>query len=225
MKVTTELIEKFNRKECSASEISAIEQWLLNDDYEDEVEISEESEKQIKAEIWDEVSEVLPSKNKECVLNLFQQNFKWIAAAASVSILLVISVVLLYSFDINKQGESALIKTPTKQLGQQKQEIWNKDFNIVLGDKSKASFDSDKRLVDFCGVIKISPKKDISLSFNDICSGDKPSSKGIEFKKGETYFALNYKNQESDQLVIMNENLIFELPPLLKYELSDQFDI
>jgi len=25
--------------------------------------------------------------------------------------------------------------------------------------------------------------------------------------------------------VIMNENLIFELPPLLKYELSEQFDI
>jgi len=224
MKVTTELIEKYYQGQCSASEIRAVEDWLLNDD-DDEIEISEESERQIKAEIWSEVSEVLPSRTRTSILKLSSQQFRWLTIAASVSILFIISATFLYSFKKDKQNQISLVKPHTKAQRGAQQEILTEDFDIVLGEKSRASFSSDKKLVDFCGAIKISPKRDISLSFSDICSDGGVASKGMDFKKGQTYFAMNYKNQESDQVVIMNENLIFELPPLLKYELSEQFDI
>ena len=225
MKVTTELIEKYYQGQCNPSEIRAVEDWLLNDDEDDEIDISEESEKQIKAEIWGEVSEVLPSNTNTSILKLSRHQFRWLAIAASASLLFIISATFFYSFNKNKQNQISLVKPQNKAPRAVQQEILTEDFDIVLGEKSRASFSSDKKLVDFCGAIKISPKRDISLSFSDICSEGGVASKGMDFKKGQTYFAMNYKNQESDEVVIMNENLIFELPPLLKYELSEQFDI
>ncbi|REA63229.1 hypothetical protein DSL64_06335 [Dyadobacter luteus] len=225
MKVTTELIEKYNQGLCTPSEISAVEEWLLNDDDTDEIEISGASETQLKAEIWEDIAPILPSAKVAPVVVPFMQRYKWMAVAASVSVLIAVSATLFNSINKEIANQPALAEAGTKGIRAQQQEIFTEDFDIVLGDKSRASFDSDRGLVDFCGAIKISPKKDISLSFSDVCSKDGSSSKGIDFKKGETYFAMNYKNQDADQVVIMNENLIFELPPLLKYELSEQFDI
>lgn len=225
MKVTTELIEKYNQGKCTPAEIIAVEDWLMNEDDTDEIEISEASEVQLKAEIWNDIAEVLPSSNPTPIVRLPNSRFKWTTIAASVAILVAVSVTFFYTFNKKSSEQTNLTKVESTIHRAHQKEILTKDFDIVLGDDSRASFDSDKGLVDFCGAIKISPKKDIHLSFNGICSKDSPASKGIDFKKGQIYFALNYKNQESDQVVIMNENLIFELPPLLKYELSDKFDI
>lgn len=221
MKVTTELIEKYNQGQCTPAEVRAVEEWLLNDEDTDEVELSEEAEVELKAEIWEDIAEILPSAKPVPFLT----RHRWMAVAASVSVLITISFLLFKSLNQGTVNQPILSGSEMKESRVRQQEIFTEDFDIVLGDKSRASFDSDKGLVDFCGAIKISPKKDISLSFSDVCSKDGSASKGIDFKKGETYFALNYKNQDSDQVVIMNENLIFELPPLLKYELSEQFDI
>lgn len=225
MKVTTELIEKYNQGQCTASEIDAVEDWLLNDEDADEIEISKESETQLKAEIWDDISEVLPSRTRERVWKLSPHHFRWVAVAASVSILFVVSATSLFTFNKEKQNQVSLVTLRAEAPRIRQQKILTEDFDIVLGDRSSASFNSDTGLIDFCGAIKISPKKDISLSFSDVCSEDGSESKGVDFKKGQTYFAMNYKNQNSDQVVVMNENLIFELPPIIKNQLSDQFDI
>jgi len=225
MKVTTELIEKYNQGQCTPSEITAVENWLVSDDESDEVNISADSEVKLKTEIWNDISQILPSKLLVPKAQIFHGRFQWAGIAATVSVLLAVSVVFLTNLNSNTAIEARLTKTEEKVLRIGQHEIRTEDFNIVLGDESKASFNSDKGLVDFCGAIKISPKKDIRLSFNDVCAKDSATSKGIDFKKGQTYFAINYRSQESDQVVVMNENLIFELPPILKNQLSDQFDI
>ena len=225
MKVTTELIEKYNQGKCTPSEITAVESWLLSDEEYDEINISLHSEIKLKMEMWNDISEILPSKAENNKAQIFHNRFLWAGVAATVSILLAVSVTFYTNLNSNTARQARLTNMAAKVLRAGQQEIRTEDFNIVLGDKSNASFNSDKGLVDFCGAIKISPKKDIRLSFSDVCAKDSSTSKGIDFKKGQTYFAINYRNQESDQVVVLNENLIFELPPIIKNQLSDQFDI
>lgn len=98
-------------------------------------------------------------------------------------------------------------------------------FTIELGRESNASFNKEQGAINFCGTIKIVSQKDINLSFNTTCNDGTIRTKAVHVKEGESYIALHYKDKQSSEMLIINENMLFELPPVIKNQLSEQFKI
>lgn len=218
MRVSKELIEKYHSGKCSPEESAMVENWLLDDDTEIEISLPENLDKEkVKAEMWDEISSSVPSDNPG-ILTFGKRRWFYFSAAASIAILLTVSLFVI------KTGTKETAVTVNKPASLNK-EIQSLDYTISLGPESNARIDSESGLIDFCGAILISPKKDILLSFNDVCT-DKKTNKGkMNFKKGETYIALNYKNSNDNELIVMDEKLLMGLPPMVKRQIMDQFNI
>lgn len=98
-------------------------------------------------------------------------------------------------------------------------------FTIELGKESNASFNKESGAINFCGTIKIVSQKDIDLSFKTTCTDGTTRTKAIHVKEGQSYIALHYKDKQSSEMLIINENMLFELPPVIKNQLSEQFKI
>lgn len=199
MKVTRALIEKYHKGDCSPEESAAVENWLTDDqvDMGSSAFASDAARANMKQQIWQEVRPILPFYKKRSTI---------LSAAAAVIVLCLLRflphtpVAASDSNDINTPG-----------------------FTIELGRESKATCDESS--VNFCGTIKIIPKKNIHLSFHTTCTDGTTRTKEIFFKEGEAYIALHYKDKESSEMLVINENMLFELPPMIKNQLSEQFKI
>lgn len=223
MTVSKELIEKYHKGECTPEESAMVENWLLDDDIEIEIFLPKNLQKEdAKAEMWQNIASSLPSskgKNKFSIINFSGLNPYNLVAAASVLLLIGFSFLML---KINKK--ESIVTSINASLSENK-EIDSKDYTISLGPESNARIDANTGLIDFCGTILISPKKDIDLSFKDICTTTKRNTGKMNFKKGETYIALNYRNKKDNELIVMDEKLLMGLPPIVKRQIMDQFNI
>ncbi|SEJ27716.1 hypothetical protein SAMN04487995_3916 [Dyadobacter koreensis] len=218
MEVSKELIEKYHSGKCSPEESAMVENWLLDDDSEFETALPENLNKEkVKAEMWDEISSSLPSANHKIVNS--RQGWLYFAAAASIVILLTVSI-----FEFKPHNKKAVLSSANIPVSTNK-EIHSSDYTISLAPESNASINSESGLIDFCGAILISPKKDILLSFNDVCDNTKSNTGKMNFKKGETYIALNFGNKKDNELIVMDEKLLMGLPPMVKRQIMDQFNI
>ena len=218
MEVSKELIEKYHSGKCSPEESAMVENWLLDDDTEFETALPENLNKEkVKAEMWHEISSSLPSADRKTIK--FRQNWLYFAAAASIILLLTISF-----FESKPTTKNAVLSSAPVPASTNK-EIHSSDYTISLAPESNASIDSKSGLIDFCGAILISPKKDVLLSFNDVCDNSKANTGKMNFKKGETYIALNYRNNKDNELIVMDEKLLMGLPPMVKRQIMDQFNI
>lgn len=218
MKVSKELIEKYHSGQCSPEESDMVENWLLDDETELETTLPEGLKKEdLKAEMWHEIASSLPSADKK-IIN-FHKHRLFLSAAASAAVLLLVS---LFVF---KQHTRQTIASAANTPAPANKEINSLDYTISLAPESNASIDSESGLIDFCGAILISPKKDVRLSFNDVCDDSRGNTEKINFKKGETYIALNYRNNRDSALIVMDEKLLMGLPPMVKRQIMDQFNI
>ncbi|MCF0055916.1 hypothetical protein [Dyadobacter sp. CY356] len=221
MAVSKELIEKYHNGACTPEESAMVENWLLDDDEITEIILPENLHKQdVKAEMWKDISGSFPSSiesRKHRLINF--SGYRLSAVAASVLFLLA------FSFLIIKINRTESIPASVKTALSENKEIDSRDYTISLGPESNARIDANAGLIDFCGTILISPKKDIDLSFNDICTTKKTSRGKINFKKGETYIALNYRNKKDNELIVMDEKLLMGLPPIVKRQIMEQFNI
>ncbi|GLU57150.1 hypothetical protein [Dyadobacter frigoris] len=223
MKVSKELIEKYHKGECTPEESAMVENWLLDDDTEIEIILPENLHKEnVKAEMWQNISSSLPTSKEEKKFKFISlSGFNSIGLVAAASVLLLIAL----SFLILRIPKKESITTSVNTSLSENQEIDSKDYTISLGPESNARIDANTGLIDFCGTILISPKKDIDLSFKDICTNTKRNTGKMNFKKGETYIALNYRNKKDNELIVMDEKLLMGLPPIVKRQIMDQFNI
>lgn len=223
MRVSKELIEKYHKGECTPEESAMVENWLLDDDIEIEIFLPKNLQKEdAKAEMWENIASSIPfskGKNKFRYVNFSEFNRFGLTAAASVLLLIGFSFLMV---KINKKESN--VTSVNTSLSENK-EIDSKDYTISLGPESNARIDANTGLIDFCGTILISPKKDIDLSFKDICTTTKRNTGKMNFKKGETYIALNYRNNKDNELIVMDEKLLMGLPPIVKRQIMDQFNI
>lgn len=223
MRVSKELIEKYHNGLCTPDEITLVENWLLDDDDEHLPPLPESFNKQTaKAEMWEEISEVLPSSQKKFSIgSIYLSKEKWTNFAAAASVLLVLTAAYLVFIQNTQQ---VIITSVNASLSDNK-EIDARDYTISLGPESNARIDASSGLIDFCGTMLISPKKDIFLSVNDMCTTSTHNTEKMTFKKGETYIALNYRNKHTNEVVVMEEKLLMGLPPVVKRQIMDQFNI
>lgn len=218
MRVSKELIEKYHSGKTSPEESAMVENWLLDDDTDFEISLPDDlNKKTVKAEMWEDISSALPSADARSLKS--RKRPLYISAAASAAILLILSFFLL-----KPDTQETVLRSENKPAPVNK-EIHSVDYTISLAPESKASIDSESGLIDFCGAILISPKKDVLLCFNDVCGENKNNTGKMNFKKGETYIALNYRNNQDNALIVMDEKLLMGLPPIVKRQIMDQFNI
>lgn len=223
MRVSKELIEKYHNGLCTPDEMTLVENWLLDDEADDISPLPKTLNKEIaKVEMWEEISSVLPSSQKRFSIGgIYLSKAKWTTLAAAASVLVVLTASLLV---FKQNTQEAVITSVNSSLSDSK-EIQARDYTISLGPESNARIDANSGLIDFCGTILISPKKDIFLSFKDVCTSSAKNTGKMTFKKGETYIALNYRNKKNNEVIVMEEKLLMGLPPVVKRQIMDQFNI
>lgn len=220
MNVSRHLIEKYHQGLCTPEEARAVEEWLDADE-EPEVSFPEhlESRPEIKDEIWQNLQRDL-QKSKPVLHSLQGNRNIWRVAIAAV-------VLLLGGFIGWKTVLP--VSTPTKEIALKAEnplsQLKTDELTIEFGRDSKAVYNKEADVVNFCGIIRITPKKDMTLSFNATCQDGRDSTRQIEIKGGNSYFAMDLKNRNSSELLVMDEEMIFELPPLITNSLIAQFDI
>lgn len=225
MKVDKELIEKYHLGLCSAEETKAVENWLLNDEAEQEVVLSKSEDKNtLKNEMWANISAQMPEiQEQEKIISLhdYLTPTFWRAIAAT----LLVGVAFTLFWKRNGQAEIAEINQTEFPA-----QIVEEEMNILLGKKSKAEFNplSNKNVdgnIDFCGTIRIDPKQDIELTIHGTCESSTHSSEKMFLKKGQTYIAVNYQFDKEDELIVMDERELINLPPMMQREIMKQFPI
>ena len=225
MKVDKELIEKYHLGLSSAEETKTVENWLLNDEAEEQVVLPKSEDKNaIKNEMWANISTEMPEiQEQEKVVSLhdYLTPTFWRAIAAT----LLVGAALTLFWKRNEQAEIA----ETKQTEFPAQ-IVKDEMNILLGEKSKAEFNalankSGNGNIDFCGTIRIDPKQDIELTIHGICESSTHSAEKMSLKKGQTYIAVNYQFDKENELIVMDERELINLPPMMQREIMKQFPI
>lgn len=224
MSVSKELIEKYHDGKCTPAEVEMVQRWLLNDDVPTNIFPENIDREAVKEEIWEGISTVLPSHKSKRPSYFQYRPLLW-GGAVAASLLVCIAFLILDSEPREDRNDISAIINSTNHSQTINQEVLARDFTISLAPESNVRVNSSTGVVNFCGAMKISPIKDIKLSVRDICTNKAIDSKQMSFKKGETYIALNYMNEQQSELIIMNENALMELPPLLKRQLMDQFNI
>jgi len=226
MKIDKELIEKYHLGLCSVEETKAVENWLLNDEVEELLLPQNATKQELKNEIWTSISTQIPEIQKQdkviSLHNYLSPTF-WQAIAAT----LLIGVALTIFWKYNGQVEIAI--TEVEQSKATVQQIVGNKMNILLGKESKAEFTlantSVDGNIDFCGTIRIDPKQDMELTIHGTCENNANSEEKMSLKKGQTYIAVNYQFNEANELIVVDERNLINLPPLMQREIMKQFPI
>ncbi len=220
MNVSRHLIEKYHQGLCTPEEAKAVEAWLDTD--EDLNVIFPEhlaSKPTIKEEIWENLQRDL-QKPQPLIRSFPQKRTGWSVAAAVV----LVAMASFIGWEITTAPLEPVRELSVKS-GKSLPQLKTDELTIEFGRNSKAVYNKKGDVVSFCGIIRITPKKDMKLSFNTTCQNGTDASRQIEIKQGSSYFAMDLKNRNSSELLVMEEDLIFELPPLITNSLIAQFDI
>ncbi|TDE11296.1 hypothetical protein [Dyadobacter psychrotolerans] len=223
MKISKELIEKYYEGKCSSHEMAMVEDWLLSDETEQETFLPEHADKEkIKADMWAEVASVLPSQSGSKAEAKFRiLNLRWAVAA---TLLMAVSAFVFLKLNEKISAASPVVSSVNSSQSDNT-EIREDDYTISLGPMSNVQINSATGLIDFCGTLRISPKRDVKLTFKDDCSNKNGGTEKISFKKGQTYIALNYRNQKNNEVIVLDENRMMGLPTVVKRQIMDQFNI
>lgn len=163
MKVSKDLIERYHQGLCSPDEREAVEQWLLEDEDTSLFPMERLDKKTTKEEIWEQLQRDIIQANIPQHKSLsIKRNLKSYASAAAVVLF------LLAAFGLWNR-EKVTIQAPQFAQNEKLTGLNTELFDIELGNESQATFDRQNDLVDFCGMIKITPKKSMKLSFSNFC--------------------------------------------------------
>ncbi|KAA0992852.1 hypothetical protein [Dyadobacter aurulentus] len=220
MRVSKELIEQYHAGLCTPEEQLAVEEWLFNDDTDALFALPGGEEKHgVRDAMWNEIAGALPA-NKSYRYIFF--NSFWRQAAAAL--LVGLAGVLLYS--INNKPVTSEIIVINNESNSINKDLHTGNFNLSLAPKSNVEIDRNSGRIDFCGAMMIKSKMDVEFTIQGTCTDEKEHGDKIKLKKGLNYIALNYAGPgEATELLVLEEKSLMGLPPLMKRQLMDRFDI
>lgn len=214
MEIDKELIEKYHLGNCTPEEEALVNAWLALDEFDNSQLPNELHKTTDKQEIWSEISSFIEEKqiSKPKISNHPIRLISKIAA----SLFLILTASLTYSY-LNTQKEQQRLFAFDNSKGNQIKHIDSGNYSIVMAPKSNGKIDLNNSLIDFCGSILLSPKKDIVLTLQGY--HDK-----IKLKTGQTYIVLS-NTCPSSKPIVVNEKDIVHLPPVLQKHLMTHFSI
>ncbi|MVM34117.1 hypothetical protein GO755_29055 [Spirosoma sp. HMF4905] len=223
MEISKELIEKYHNGHCSPDEIKAVESWLFDDEFTDEPTLPlpiGESKARIQNDMWEEISTVLPSRQKP-VVQLFFKPF-WRQAAA----ILLVSLAGLTAFYFKTQSTDTGVIIVNNVSETANKDLQESAYSLSVGPKSNVEINNETGRIEFCGAMLINPKRDIELTIQGICVRPDKAIEKMTLKKGQHYIALNYGNaSNNNEVIILSQGSLSGLPPLMQRHLMMQFNI
>ncbi len=227
MKVDKELIEKYHQNLCSEQERRLVEDWLFNDEAEEVLSLPIAEHQIHKDEIWAGISRDIPALAEPKVFKLSDYFSPFIKTAVAASLIIgVLSSLTLWWMHNNVWDQPVNVANTGKF---QNEKVQTSGLNIVLAPQSRANISSSayhqSGNIDFCGTILINPKEDFELTLKANCADPNRGTEKIKLKKGQNYYAVNYRFNASNELIIVNEENLINLPPVLQRELIEKFKI
>jgi hypothetical protein len=221
MKISKDLIEKYHRNECSTAEAEAVENWLFSADTDEALQLPlGENKSSHKADIWNEISTILPeepaSSAPVTVKKSVFRNAFWSGAVAATLVIGIVALAM-YQLTASHEEQKDQLVSLTNTSSVNVKHIESQGYNLSVGTNTSASIDNLTGVIDLAGSILISPKKDLKLTFEG-------STEKITLKKGQTYIILRGKNGK-DKLIIVSEKNLMDLPPVLQKQIINEFNI
>lgn len=214
MKINQDLIEKYQRGECSTAECRLVEEWLFAEDFTEELELPiTEHKADHKTSIWEGIQAVLPADlpaQKTPVLMFWKGA---IAASLFIGLMGIAIYHLVYRADNLSSQVLSVDNTETLHV----RHMDSDEGDIAVGPNTLAKINYKEGTADLSGSMLISPKKDMQLIF-------KGSQEKISLKSGQTYIILNSKTG-TDKMIVVTERNLMDLPPVLQKQIINQFSI
>ncbi len=220
MKVDAQLLERYHLNQCSPEEEQMVEEWLLSTDAEPLVMHSVNRKEQIKADIWSDISNILPPAGEDIPAVATHQPkpsiyYFWKGAIAATFLLGLLGAILFYVMKPGPQQEQLVAFQNNSSY--KVNHISSTSYNLAIGPETSAQIDQESGAIDLSGSMLISPKKDMDLHFEG-------AAEKMTLKKGQTYIILNSKTGQLG-LIVINEKNIVNLPTVIQRKIIRQFDI
>lgn len=225
MRISKELIEKYHRGTCTPDQEKLIEEWLLSDDFDENTFPVHVDKPRIQTEMWDEISAILPSKEKQKKEFDLKTYFKpvWWQVAAAVILIGMIGSVLFYQKYPSENQEIVVMNNTSETLNKN---LRSGNYTISVGPRSNVEINNQTGMIDFCGAMMINVKQDVEFTIQGTCAHPSDNSEKITLKKGLNYIALNYRSTpDANEVIIVEEGSMMGLPPLVMKQLMHQFKI
>lgn len=229
MQVTSELLEKYHRQQCTPEERLAVELWLEHDSFDDLDDTgssvftngntnafnettgqqSPAASEATRLEIWSALSKAISANTTGAAptVPFWRSGMFRMALAASVLTLFMIG-----ALTFSRDGATVLpdaVFTPM--------ELSSASFTIGKSPGTRA--DVRSRSVDFCGLMRIEVRQDAEVTLRSTCV-ETDETETFMLRKGETYLAFNHQFAKENELLVVNLTALDDLPPVLRRQFN-----
>ncbi|WP_166336908.1 hypothetical protein [Sphingobacterium chungjuense] len=234
MKITKELLERYELGQCTEAEAAAVSLWLdstslsLDDDDELETGIADDAmdDLLIEQEMWQHISAYMqemadksntPERTENNIVFKPAKNndptVKFAAFIAIAASLLIILGMGWWFYPTTADKEHFFNASNSDKAVM----LWEEDsFEFTLSKNSSASINLQSGNMDVSGDVLFSPKKDFKLF-------DKHNNTSLDFRQGEVYFIST--DPDTSELVVYSKSQLEYLPPILRKHIRKQFHL
>jgi len=218
MKIDRDLIDRYHRSACSPKEREAVEDWLFSAGTDEMLELPEGESKDLhKAEIWRGIETILPEEELHLPLKGTGGNDRFWVGAIAASLLAGVMVAAAYFMTDGLKGPTQPFVSVHNESATQVRRMEYSGYDLSIGRNTSATIDNLTGDADLSGSLLISPKQDLELRFEG-------SSEPVTFSSGKTYVILKNASDEGSVLIV-TENNMMDLPPVLQKQIINEFDI
>ena len=219
MFITSDLLEKYARKECNAAERVTVEQWLSVIDSEREV-ITSPQQAGLKEEIWTNIaSRTIHAKPKS-------QN-RFLYAALTTAACVLFGIVSLHYYNSSTFASQILVNNLNGQEIK-KINIGSLSFLVEPGSQCNISMDflGEASDVKFCGAVSVISDSAKVQEFN-IGTGTSGCTTvyqdKVKLQKGQTYLAMT--DADYEVITATRDEIAEGLPRVFSSRLSERFKL
>lgn len=224
MKISKELIEKYHNGTCTEEEKEAVERWLLSDESDETVQWSVPEEKaEVQSAMWEDIAASLPPAEPAVVVEeKAGKVFTFWRPMAAACVLAILGAIL---YNIRHRQNDAPVIALNNTSETRNKNIREGNFTLSVAPHSNVEIDSRNGVMDFCGAVMINPARDMELTIQGSCADPSRNREKVSLKKGQNYIALHYGDEQTGEVIVVEEGAMAGLPPLVMRQLLHQFNI
>lgn len=214
MEINEDILARYHLRTCTAAERKAVEEWLFSAETGGvDWELLKQEKDAVGKDMWEGIETILPKP--ACIKPKSNTYFMWkgAIAASAVFALLATAFCIYFLKDTNHHELMSLNNSSHVNV----KHISSNVFNVSLGPNTMAQINQLEGVIDLTGSILISPKENVDLIF-------KGTQKKVTLKKGQTYIILKGKGT-ADEIIVISERNLLDLPPVIQKQITTQFDI
>ncbi|WP_437920316.1 hypothetical protein [Sphingobacterium sp. LRF_L2] len=214
MKITKELLERYEEGLCADYERLAVQEWLESDSVEVYALDETIDAPKVKAELWDEIASYMDRPDLESVSLPQKRKFFSIRKLTSVASVLIVCFGFAWYFYAPSEvsSESFIVKNTNPGL----QQLTEQFFDLTLTQNSSANIDVEAGKILVSGDLIFMPKRDLLLR-------DEQHKENFSFKEGEVYYLSVDPN--TSELIVWKETDVQFLPAILQKHIRKQFHL